>query len=207
MTHAEDTAEPRSPEAPDIDPELDAGDAADGTDAGAETPPLRRRPPLWALIGVAALVGTIAAFASRGKAARTDAAHPAARPAKRDAAGGEWPRPLPREPAQWLRDTATECGVKITGLRTEAHATTFPSPSGAGVVLWEVSMRVGAEGAIDDVRSLMERLADGPCGAHVPELTINWDRGNRVRAQMHAVLLGTWPNRPTTTASRRGNRT
>jgi hypothetical protein len=193
---------PAETEAPDTDPEVEADEGeAPAPDGGP------RRPPTWMRIGVAALIGVVAAFASRGKPARVDApAGPARREARREP-GADWPRPLPREPGQWLRDAATECGVKVTGLRTEAHATTFPSPSGAGVVLWEVSMKVGAEGAIDDLRNLMERLSDAPCGAHVPELTITWERGNRVRAQMHAVLLGTWPNRPATTASRRGNRT
>lgn len=198
MAHDREDAPAEAP-IPDIEPD----EADEDAPAPAEGP---RRPPTWLRIGVAALIGVVAAFASRGKPARVEAPSGARREARREP-GADWPRPLPREPGQWLRDTATECGVKVTGLRTEAHATTFPSPSGAGVVLWEVSMKVSAEGAIDDLRNLMERLAEGPCGAHVPELTINWDRGNRVRAQMHAVLLGTWPNRPATTASRRGNRT
>jgi hypothetical protein len=182
----------------DEDADTDASDAVDDVD---DAPP-RRSPPLWALVGVAALVGVVAAFATSGgregrkaRAARVEASKP-----------DVWPRPLPREPAQWLRESAADCGLRVTGLRTEAHATTFPSPSGASVVLWEVSMRLGADGAIEDVRQLMDRLGAGPCGVHVPELTLSWDRGNKVRMQMHAVLLGTWPSKTAPPASRRGNR-
>lgn len=163
-----------------------------------------RRLRRWGVVGVALASGTLAAFASsrvfsaeppvvRAAAPVRSPATPPKPPEPRPAA--TWPRPLPRDPAHWLRRSAAECGLKITGLRTEAHATTYPSPSGAPTVLWEVSFHVGAEGTLDAVRALVDRLATAPCGVNAPELTVTWLPGNRVQLQLHAVLLGTWPDR------------
>ena len=196
---------------PDDEPEPETG-SDPATDPGVDAPRrARRRLPRWALIAGAVLLGTLAALGSshllaremprdardlRGDASRLKRPDPRRSP-------GVWPRPLPREPGQWLRQNASECGLMLTGLRTEAHATTFPAPSGTSVVLWEVSMRMGAEGVVDDVRALMDRLTAAPCGINVPELTLTWIAGNRVKIQLQAVLLGTWPDRPSG-ATRRG---
>lgn len=173
----------------------DAGDAR-------RSPFAARGAPRAALLGGAMLLGVLGAFASARllayaprpapPASRRVAASPTPAPPAPPVA---WPRPLPHDPGQWMRQAAAECGLKVTGVKSDAHATTFPTPSGGSVVLWEYALRLGAEGALDDVRALLGRLGHAPCGVHVPTVDINWLPGGRVRVQLDAVLLGTWPDK------------
>lgn len=152
------------------------------------------RVPRFALLGAASLLGALAAFAtSRVYPYQAPSAPPPPRPSASVAAppaDSKWPRPLPRDPEQWVRQLTADCGLRVSGAKSEAHATTFPTPSGGSVVLWEYTVRVTGDGTPDEVRALMGRLGRAPCGVHVPELDLTWLPGGRVRVHAQAVLLG-----------------
>lgn len=152
------------------------------------------RVPRSALLGAASLLGALAAFAT-ARVFPYQAPPPprAASPRPSIAAPPpqtRWPRPLPRDPERWMTQLVADCGLKVAGSRSEAHATTFPTPSGGSVVLWEYTLRLTAEGQPDEVRSLMARLGRAPCAVHVPELDLTWLPGGRVRLYAQTVLLG-----------------